>query len=337
MGQVVGGQSQNASEDTPLSEVHLFHFVLLDQFSHLSFQAAVETLQNANLVAGRRIYDWRVCGLSDGNVRSSTGISVAVEETLRDMTAVRDIVIVSGENVFELDLSALKIWLSKVARGTVRVTGLGTAAIVMAEAGLLNETEASIHAWYQNGFREHFPSVPISSQTHVFDGLRCTSSGGVSAIDLFLDFIALEHGADFSDLVSEGMSYTPIRLVQKSVDARAPSSMSIQHPVLSKAIAAMEKTIDDPVSPSVLARDLKISARQLERLFQRYLGTSPARHYMRLRLRAAYRLLVQSRLGITDVAVATGFSTSSHFAKCFKGEFSVSPHELRHAKAKAKS
>ncbi len=313
-------------------EPHIFHFVLLDHFSHLSLQAAVETLQNANFVAGRRIYDWRTCGLSGQSVRSSAEMDVAVDLNIRAVTTAKDIVIVSGEDVFELDISQLKIWLSRVVRGDVRVTGLGTAAIVMADAGLLDNTEVSIHPWYQNGFAEHFPDVPISGRTHVSEGLRCTSSGGISAIDLFLDFVALEHGSDFADLLSESMCYAQVRLLQKSVDARVPNSMSVQHPAVSKAISIMEKTIDEPISPSVLAKDLRVSTRQLERLFQRYLGTSPKRHHMRLRLRAAYRLLVQSRLSITEVAVATGFSTPSHFAKCFKAEFSMSPHELRHSR-----
>ena len=36
-------------------ELHLFTFVLLDGFSHLSLVSALETLQAANLVAGSQL------------------------------------------------------------------------------------------------------------------------------------------------------------------------------------------------------------------------------------------------------------------------------------------
>jgi transcriptional regulator GlxA family with amidase domain len=314
-------------------EAHLFTFVLLDGFSHLSLVSALETLQTANLVAGSQIYDWKTCGLSDGAVRSSVGLVQPVDGEVRDVTHPKDIVIVSGEGAFETDLGGLKVWLARVARGQTRVTGLGTGSIIMARTGLLDGKSAAVHPWYRTGFTELYQSVTPSRQTHLSKGGRCSSSGGVSGIDLFLDFISLDHGAAFSNVVAESLCYAPIRLVQKSVDTGSPSSMSILHPIVSKAIAAMENMIEYPASPSALAKDLGISTRQLERLFKRYIGTSPKRHYMQLRLREAYRLLVQSQLGITQVALACGFASPSHFSKCFKAEFFISPFEFKRAKA----
>ncbi|MEW2915618.1 helix-turn-helix domain-containing protein [Ruegeria sp. ANG10] len=308
---------------------HFFHFVLLEGFSSLSLNSAIETLQNANLVAGRSIYGWQFCGITSGPVVSSVGIPTEVSVKLSEVSAAEDIVIVSGENVFDLDVRALKVWAGRMARGTTRVTGLGTGAIAMAKAGLLGNAPASLHAWYRKGFSERFPDVELSNRTHVYEGLRCSSSGGVSGIDLFLDFVALEHGEKFADLVSEAMCYTPLRQIQKSIDIATPNSLTILHPIVSKVIAEMERTVEDPASPAQLAQKVNISTRQLERLFKRYLGASPKRHFMRLRLREAYRLLVQSRVPITEVALATGFSSTSHFSRCFRAEFQRTPNEMR--------
>ena len=326
---VAGAQRACETED----RTHLFIFVLLDGFSHLSLVSALETLQTANLVAGSRLYDWKVCSLAGVAVRSSVGIALAVDSDIRDIEQPKDIVIVSGEGAFENDIGGLKPWLARFGRGQTRITGLGTGSIIMARTGLLNGKSAAIHPWYRTGFTELYASVTLSRNTHLSKGLRCSSSSGISGIDLFLDLISLDHGAAFSNIVAESLCYAPIRLVQKSVDTGSPSSMSVLHPIVSKAIAAMENTIEYPVAPSALAKDIGISARQLERLFQRYIGTSPKRHYMRLRLREAYRLLIQSQLGITEVGLACGFASPSHFSKCFKAEFSISPFEFKRAKA----
>ncbi len=99
---------------------HLFTFVLLDGFSHLSLVSALETLQTANLVAGSQLYDWNTCSLSDGAVRSSVGLALPVDGNVRDVMHPKDIVIVSGEGALEIDLGGLKVWLARVARGQTR-------------------------------------------------------------------------------------------------------------------------------------------------------------------------------------------------------------------------
>ncbi len=310
---------------------YLFHFVLLDGFSNLSLNSALETLQNANLVAGKTLYAWQLVGQTRDAVTSSIGRSVEVDCEMKQVAGASDIVIVSGDHSFDLDIRSLKVWLGRVARRDVRVSGLGTGAIVMARAGLLNDCDVSIHPWYRVGLVELMPEITLGNRTHNSDGLRCSSSGGVSGIDLFLDFIERRHGAGLADNVAESMCYTSIRRVQKSIDTTVPNSQSVLHPVVSEAISFMEKNLEEPVSPSVLAAEAGISTRQLERLFVRYLGTPPKRLYMRLRLRAAYRLLVQSRLSVTDVALTTGFNSQSHFSRCFNTEFGVTPHKLRGA------
>ncbi|MFT4743542.1 MAG: transcriptional regulator GlxA family with amidase domain [Yoonia sp.] len=322
---IAGRTDARGADEKP----YMFVFILLDGFSHLSFISAVETLQTANMVAESRLYDWTTCGLSDGFVRSSVGLEVGVDNDIRQLNNPPELVIVSGEGAFDMDIGRLKVWLSRFVRGRTRVSGLGTGSILMARAGLLQDTAATVHPWYRTGFAEIFPDVTLSRQTHISEGLRCSSSGGVSGVDLFLDLVAQQHGTDFSSSVAESMCYSPIRLLQKSVDTGAPNSMTVLQPIVSRAISKMENTIADPVSPSTLAKELGISTRQLERLFRRYIGMSPKRHYMRLRLREAYRLLVQSHLDITDVAFATGFASSSHFSKCFKAEFSASPFALK--------
>ena len=91
----------------------------------------------------------------------------------------------------------------------------------------------------------------------------------------------------------------------------------------------MEDSIDDPSPPSVIAREVGISGRQLERLFGRYLNCSPKTYYVDLRLQKAQRLLVQTALSVTEIAFATGFNSPTHFARTYKVHFGVTPKEQK--------
>jgi len=308
---------------------HRFHFVLLPGFSMLSLISALETLENANLCSGEALYDWVLCGIEGAEVASSLGMQTGVEQTLETCRDPADIVLVGGWHTKELQSRKLGIWLSRHARGGVRVTGLATAAFVLADAGLLEETPATLHWQFRDSFREMFPEVELSGRPYVAGDARCTSSGGVSSIDLFLELIAQDHGQAFAERVAESMNYSSIQQVQKTASAEAPERSRVRNPRLAAVIGAMEQNLEEPLPPSVLARQAGISTRQLERLFRSQLNATPKQYYMQLRLRRAYFLLTQTHMSVLGVALACGFQASSHFSKCFRNEYGMTPAQIQ--------
>ena len=91
----------------------------------------------------------------------------------------------------------------------------------------------------------------------------------------------------------------------------------------------MEENLEEPVSRSELARTIKVSSRQLERLFRKYLGRTPTRFYLDLRLDKARQLLQQTDMTVLDVALACGFVSASHFSKCYRERFLRTPRAER--------
>jgi transcriptional regulator GlxA family with amidase domain len=51
--------------------------------------------------------------------------------------------------------------------------------------------------------------------------------------------------------------------------------------------------------------------------------------YRNLRLEKAQNLLTQSPLSITEIALATGFCSSAHFAKTFRNRYGKPPSDFR--------
>ena len=72
-----------------------------------------------------------------------------------------------------------------------------------------------------------------------------------------------------------------------------------------------------------------MSTRQLERLFRRYLSRSPKRYYMELRLGKARNLLLQTDMSVINVALACGFTSPSHFSKCYRALYKTTPYRER--------
>lgn len=58
-------------------------------------------------------------------------------------------------------------------------------------------------------------------------------------------------------------------------------------------------------------------------------GMPPARVVMEQRLRRARELLASSRVTVTSIAVATGFSSHSHFIRAFQQHYSMTPTQFR--------
>ncbi len=63
--------------------------------------------------------------------------------------------------------------------------------------------------------------------------------------------------------------------------------------------------------------------------FQEKLGRSTMEVYRDIRLDKANSLLRQSTLSATEVALATGFGSSSHFSLAFRRRFGMTPSDVR--------
>ena len=72
-----------------------------------------------------------------------------------------------------------------------------------------------------------------------------------------------------------------------------------------------------------------MSISHLQRMFMKIIGIRPGQYILQQRLNAACRLLEETDLGITEIALNTGFCDLSHFTKIFKRERGVTPGEYR--------
>ncbi|MGR3291809.1 MAG: GlxA family transcriptional regulator [Paracoccaceae bacterium] len=306
-----------------------FLFALLNQFSLQSFSGAVECLRIANRAAEKSIYSWELVGEGGVSVTCSADISFQLHNGLDELNRNDTILVCGGLNIVQNSSKKVINWLRREARRGVKIGGLCTASHTLALAGLLDGKRATIHWENQDSFSEEFENVELTKSVFTIDGNRMTTAGGTSSIDLMLKLIAEEHGEDLANTVADQQIYSSIRTDQDTQRLSVPTRIGVRHPKLSKVIQMMEVNIEEPISPSILARDVGMSTRQLERLFRRYLNRSPKRYYMELRLQKARNLLMQTDMSVINVALSCGFASPSHFSKCYRAHYSTTPYRER--------
>ena len=306
-------------------------FVLVEEFSMIAFASAVEPLRLANRGAGRDVYDWALVSETGAPVQSSCGARVEVSQGLVDMPRAPRVVVVSGLNAHRAATKPLLTWLRKQSRIGSPIGAVCTGALILAKAGLLDDRRCTIHWENQAAFSEEFLDIELTNRLFEIDGNRFTCAGGIAATDMMLTLIARDVDPGVVSLITDQIIHTPLRGEREEQRLSVPARIGVRHPKLVTIIQMMEKNLEEPISPSILARQAEMSTRQLERLFRRYLDRSPKRYYMELRLQKARNLLLQTEMSVINVALASGFTSPSHFSKCYRSYFDRTPYRERGA------
>ncbi len=329
------GQPDTPRPAPPDGTARHYTFLLLDRFSLLSFAGAVDCLRLANRIAGRPLYAWSLTADGGGPAASSAGLAFAVDDDLGDPPRGSTILVCGGLDVGRATSRRVVAWLRRVARNGGDIGALCTATHALATAGLLDDRQATIHWENMEGFAEAFDEIELTRRVFTIDGNRMTTAGGTASIDLMLRLVARDQGEELANAVADQLVYSSIRTDQDQQRLSIPTRIGVRHPKLSTVIQRMEAHIEEPISPAILARQVGLSTRQLERLFRRYLNRSPKRYYMELRLERARKLLMQTDMSVINVGLACGFTSPSHFSKCYRSHYDTTPYRERGSHARA--
>jgi AraC family transcriptional regulator of adaptative response / DNA-3-methyladenine glycosylase II len=98
---------------------------------------------------------------------------------------------------------------------------------------------------------------------------------------------------------------------------------------VSRALKLIGESALDDAGVETLAERLGIGSRHLRRLFLRYLGASPVAVAQTRRIHFAKKLIDETRLPMTQVAMAAGFGSIRRFNATFQKLYGRTPHELR--------
>jgi len=310
-------------------EPEVFVIFLLSELSMMTFAAMVEPMRSLNRFLNRTAYVWRLASLDGSPVEASNGISLQTMQIDEALKGAHYLFVCGGSRIQQEDSPACLAKLREAARNGIAVGALSTGSFLLARAGLLTGYRCTIHWENRPAFKEDFPFLECTNNLYEIDRNRLTCSGGTAAMDLMLHLIEQKHGRECARAVANQFHHERIRDDQ-SIQHGGSQELFKRLPAgLQTAIGVILDNIEDPVSIPVLAEQIGLSVRQLQRSFLQNTGLTPHRYYMKIRLQHARELLLYSDRSITEVAVCAGFTSTSHFATCYKRVFGVKPSETR--------
>lgn len=308
--------------DTPIRHLGL---LLVDGFALMSYASVIEPFRAANSLSGRELYRWTHVSAGAPSARASNGVSVLVEAGIGEPIACDRLFVLAAGNPATFNNDQCFRWLRRLARQGTSVIGVSGGPYLLAKAGLLDGYRATIHWEHATALREDFPDLALEAGLFVIDRNRMTCAGGTAGLDLSLCLIEQDHGPALSRRVSEWFIRTEQRASDRAQRAGLGDRYGTANHHLLQMLELMENTIDEPLSRAELSARTSISIRQLERLCKLHLGCGVAETYMQIRLDRAAQLLRSTSLKVTEVAVACGFPSQSHFSRRFRKRFHCPP------------
>jgi transcriptional regulator GlxA family with amidase domain len=223
-------------------------------------------------------------------------------------------------------------WLEAAYAGGAMLCSTCSGVLLLAETGLLDGRQATIHWAYAPTFRANFPAVRLlPEKVLIATGEReefVMSGASASWHDLVLYLIARHLGPSAAQAIARFM------LLQWHDDGQAlyaafqPSTehgdavvLAVQEWIAEHASAA------NPVEEMV--RRSGLAERSFKRRFTQATGFSPIAYVQRLRLEEAKRRLERSDAPIDEIGWAVGYQDPAFFRRLFKRTLGVTPGAYR--------
>lgn len=140
---------------------------------------------------------------------------------------------------------------------------------------------------------------------------------------------------DEPDIVAEKIAFMQFEIFLLSL----LSSQNVKHCRQYNVSAMNYKTIIDTMNENIsknlsideLAALCNLSVSNLKKIFAKYAGGGVMKHFNRLKIKRAMRLL-RIGLSVSEVSYQLGFSSQNYFAVVFRRETGMLPSEFKHSK-----
>lgn len=307
---------------------HVVVVVVFDGVKLLDVAGPAEVFAEANRFGAS--YRLVMASVDGADVTTSIGTHFAVTTRIDDVEFADTAVVSGGDELVgrPIDPELVDaVW--RLQSRSHRMASICTGSFILARAGLLAGRRATTHWRHARLLARAYPDVMVEPDAiFVRDDCVYTSAGVSAGIDLALALVEHDHGADLVREVARSLVVFLRRAGGQSqfstaVEAKPPTRSVLR--VIADAIAA-NPAADHSVK--ALASQASLSTRQLTRLFQTQLGTTPARYVEAMRIDAARAALDAGSL-VADAARTAGFGSPETLRRVFVREFGISPKAYR--------
>ena len=277
-----------------------------------------------------------IVGEKTGPLMLASGVPIDVQRAVADIDA-SDIVIVTSLLLppgpwVKGRYPALVDWLARMHAKGAQLCSACSGLFLIAETGLFDGKDATVHFGYTREFAAAYPAVPVHpDRVLVISGRReeLVSCGASNTWhDMALYLIARHAGASIAQEVARYFA------LQWHQDGLAPyivfdgktdhgdAEIGAAQRWLSKHFSAA-----NPVEQMI--RRSKLSERTFKRRFTQTTGVPPIAYVQRLRVEDAKRRLERTNAPVDEVSWRVGYEDAAFFRRLFKRVTGMAPGAYR--------
>jgi transcriptional regulator GlxA family with amidase domain len=248
-----------------------------------------------------------------------------------DVVAIPDLAVMP-----ETDLSASHVreraWIRSLYADGATIATACTGGLILAESGLLDGQEATVHWAYCDAMARRYPGIRVHKNRALVitgDGQRIIMAGGGTAWhDLGLYLIARELGAE------EAMRVARLHLIDWHHLGQQPFATlncirQVDDAVITRCQEWLAGHYEEANPVSAMSRLSGLSERSFKRRFQRATGMAPLEYVHTLRLEESKHLLETTDAPIEAVANEVGYADASFFGRLFRRKVGMTPAQYR--------
>lgn len=303
--------------------------VILPGASRLEVCLLSEALLCANSVLYMPQYDIRVLDLDGKHGDLTQGVEYCTPLSPECSEKILTLFVFGGtDSLHRIDPGERQL-LRRLSRLSACMGSVGNGAFALTELGYFDDMTVALHVEAMASFQERFPRLPISHELFLVAGRRFSCCGGTATIDLALYLISNDCGNDCAGHVADAFVHD--RTGPRNAPQRTPNRgwLALTDNRLAKVVDLMRCHLEEPLSVDDLASSVEMNQRSLQRLFKRHLNCSPTNYYLQIRMWQARQLMLETGLSITEIGIACGFVSSSHFSVCYRNFFGKTPSDER--------
>ena len=284
---------------------------------------------------GRRdddAYSVEIIGVKRGLFRASSGLRLHADRGYAEVgDGIDTLLIAGGAGVerYRSDPQLLR-WIRRQAGSVRRLASVCTGAFFLAEAGLLKGRRATTHWAFCDELAKSYPGVTVEPDTiFVREGAVYTSAGVTAGMDLALALVEEDHGREIALAVARALV---MFLRRPGGQAQFSAQLAVQlaeHEPLRDLQSYVIEHPDEALTVETLARRAGMSPRNFARVFQREVGSTPAKFVTSVRIETARRLLEETSDDLEAVCAKSGLGTPESMRRAFQRVVGISPGQYR--------
>ena len=287
-------------------------------------------------VAITRPFEVQIVGIETGPLTLASLVPVTVQRSIATLEAT-DIVIVPSillrpDGWRTGRYPELVDWVNRMHAGGALICSACSGIFLLAETGLFDGADATVHFGYAGAFAAAFPQVPIHPErVLVVSGRReelISSGASMTWHDLVLYLIARHMGA------AAARSIARFFALQWHQDGLAPyivfegrkdhGDTAIQ---AAQDWVATHFSVANPLEEMILRAGL--TERTFKRRFTAAAGVSPIAYVQRLRIEEAKRRLEGTEASVDEISWQVGYEEPAFFRRLFKRVTGLAPGAYR--------